>query len=127
MPSNVMTHQIIGSAIEVHRHLGPGLLEKVYESCLFHELKLRGLSVERQKPLPVTYKGIRLSAGYQLDLVVENQVVVELKTVESLLPIHEAQILSYLKLGRYPLGLLLNFKVERLHQGIRRFIMDGTQ
>jgi len=120
---NQLTEKIIGAAIEVHRHLGPGLLESAYETCLAYELERLGLSIERQKPLPLVYKEIRLDQGYRIDLLVEQKVVVELKVVESITPVHEAQVLSYLKFSRCPVGLLLNFNVKLLKDGIRRFIM----
>jgi len=123
MRANQLTEAIIGAAIEVHRALGPGLLESVYEECLCRELELRGVTFERQRPLPVVYKGITLECGYRLDLVVENQVVVELKAVESLLPVHEAQLVSYLKLGRWHVGLLINFNVPVLKDGVRRRVL----
>jgi GxxExxY protein len=118
-----LTQKIIAGAIEVHRHLGPGLLESAYEECLCWELKEARLRVERQVPLPVTYKQVRLDLGYRLDLVVERQVVVELKTVERLLPIHEAQLLTYLKLTRLRTGLLLNFNSTVLKEGIKRMVL----
>jgi GxxExxY protein len=118
--TDVLTGAIIGAAIEVHEFLGPGLLESVYEECLTHELKLRRLKIERQKPLPVMYKGEVLDCGYRLDLVVEERVIVEIKSVNDLIPIHEAQLLSYLKLSGIETGLLLNFNVEKLRRGIRR-------
>lgn len=123
MEVNQMTEQIIGCAIEVHRTLGPGLLERTYEECLCRELQLRQIPFERQKRLKVTYKGITLSRGYRLDLVIDETVVVEIKTVETLVPIHDAQLLTYLKLGGYPVGLLLNFNVPVLKDGIRRKVM----
>jgi len=115
-----LTAKIIGAAIEIHRALGPGLLESAYEECLCFELSLLRLVVERQVELPVTYKTVRLNCGYRMDLVVEKQVVVELKTVEKLLPIHEAQLLTYLKLSGIRTGLLLNFNVPVMRHGIRR-------
>ncbi|MBW4582970.1 MAG: GxxExxY protein [Tildeniella nuda ZEHNDER 1965/U140] len=115
-----LTRQTIGSCIEVHRHLGPGLLESAYEHCLCHELSLVGLVFERQKPLPVVYKGVRLDCGYRLDLVVESRLILELKAVETLLPIHDAQLLTYLKLSRLTLGLLINFNVPVLKSGLKR-------
>lgn len=124
MSINNLTHQIIGAAIEVHRHLGPGLLESAYETCLCHELTLRQIPFERQHPLPVVYKGIKLDAGYRLDLLVANQVVVELKAVEALAPIHEAQLLSYLKLGGWQVGLLLNFHVTVMKDGVKRLVLN---
>ena len=117
-----LTEKVIGSAIEVHRHLGPGLLESAYEECLSWELRAAGLAFARQVPLPVVYKDVRLDVGYRLDLVVENQLVVELKTVEKLLPIHEVQLLTYLKLGRFRTGLLLNFQSALLKNGIMRMV-----
>ena len=123
MEVNQMTEQIIGCAIEVHRTLGPGLLERTYEECLCRELQLRQIPFERQKRLKVTDKGMTLSRGYRLDLVVAETVVVEIKTVEKLLPIHDAQLLTYLKLGGYPVGLLLNFNVPVLKDGIVRKVM----
>ncbi len=123
MTDNEITHQIIGAAIEVHKHLGPGLLESAYEECLFHELQLRNLRVERQKAVPVVYKQTKLECGYRLDLLVEDRVVVELKSVEGLGPIHEAIILTYLRMSGHKLGLLINFNVSVLKDGIRRFIV----
>jgi GxxExxY protein len=119
---NRITEKIIGAAIEVHRELGPGLLESAYETCLSFELAERGLGVDRQKPLPIVYKGIRLDAGYRLDLLVEENVVVEIKAVEELAPIHQAQLLSYLKLSGCKIGLLINFNVPVLKNGIKRII-----
>jgi GxxExxY protein len=116
-----VTEAIIGAAIEVHRQLGPGLLESVYEAALAYELAERGLAVERQKPVPIAYKGLRFDEGFRIDLLVAGVVVVELKCVETLLPIHDAQVISYLKLCGLKVGLLLNFKVPVLRQGIRRF------
>jgi len=120
---NKLTEQIIGAAIEVHRHLGPGLLESAYEACLAYELERLGLKVEKQKPLPLIYKDIRLDQGYRIDLLVADQVVVELKVVDALMPVHEAQMLSYLKLSGCKVGLLINFDVKLLKDGICRFIM----
>lgn len=117
-----ITKEIIGSAITVHKELGPGLLESAYEACLAYELVGRGLSVERQKGLPVVYRGTQIVCGYRLDLLVDRQVVVELKAIERVDPIHEAQILSYLKLSGYKIGLLINFNVKYLRHGIRRFV-----
>jgi GxxExxY protein len=118
---NRISGQIIGAAIEVHRALGPGLLESTYEACLDYELRERGLPIERQWPLLVTYKGTEIDREYRLDLVVGECVVVEIKAVEQLLPIHQAQILSYLRLSGLPLGLLINFHCAALRDGIRRF------
>jgi GxxExxY protein len=122
---NQITHRIIGAAIEVHRHLGPGLLESLYERCLVYELELDGLRVERQKPLPINYKGITFEQGYRIDLLVEDTVVVEVKSVDQIIDVHEAQILSYLKLSGCPVGLLFNFNVKILKDGgIHRFTME---
>jgi GxxExxY protein len=118
-----LTEKIIGAAIEVHRVLGPGLLESAYEECLCHELHLGGIAFTRQRPLPVNYKGVHLDCGYKLDVVVEGQVVLQLKTVDRLLPIHEAQILTYLRLAGIHTGLLLNFNVPALRQGIKRMVL----
>jgi GxxExxY protein len=115
-----LTGKIIGAAIEIHRTLGPGLLESAYEACLIYELRLRKLRVEHQKSIPVFYKDIILDCGYRVDLVIEDQVIVEIKSVSSLIPIHEAQLLSYLKLSGCKVGLLINFNVKILKQGIRR-------
>jgi GxxExxY protein len=117
---NVLTHDIIGSAIEVHRCLGPGLLESIYLECLCHELRMRNIVFDREVPLPLRYKGLVLDHSYRLDLLVGGCIVVELKSVEKLLPIHEAQLLTYLKVKRLPLGLLLNFNVPTLRSGIVR-------
>jgi len=118
-----LTQKVIGSAIEVHRHLGPGLLESAYEECLCWELKQAGLAVRRQVSLPVVYKEVKLDVGYRLDLVVEDRLVIELKTVERLLPIHEAQLLTYLKLSGLKTGLLLNFNAAVLKDGIKRLVL----
>ena len=120
--ANNLSNVIIGAALEVHRSLGPGLLESTYEECLAHELKLRNLSFKRQVGIPLTYKGLRLDAGYRLDLLVEGLVVVEIKAVEHLLPVHEAQLLTYLRATNTWLGLLLNFQVAMLRHGIRRMV-----
>ncbi len=121
---NELAGSVIGAAIEVHRELGPGLLETAYESCLAHEMVLRGITFERQKPVPVSYKTTSLDCGFRVDLLVENLVVVELKTVEKLHPVHSAQILTYLRLTRCKLGLLLNFNVNLVRDGIKRFALD---
>lgn len=120
MQINEITEAIIAAAIEVHRQLGAGLLESAYHQCLCRELSLRGIPFEYKKPLPVTYKGMLLDCGYEIDLLVAGQVVVELKAVDKLHPIHEAQLLTYLKLGDWPVGLLINFNVEVLRLGIKR-------
>jgi GxxExxY protein len=117
------TSPIIGAAIEVHRHLGPGLLESAYEECLCHELHLRGLDFKRQVALPLMYKGLALDCGYKLDLIVQDQIILELKAVEKLLPIHEAQLLTYLRLTGKSVGLLINFNVPLLTQGIVRRVL----
>ena len=121
---NHITDQVIGAAIEVHRALGPGLLESAYEACLTFELAQRGLKVEPQKPLPVVYKEVHLDCGYRLDLLVANAVIVEIKAVESLAPIHQAQLLSYLRLSGCKVGLLINFNVKVLKDGLRRLVND---
>ena len=123
MQINDLTNQIIGAAIAVHRELGPGLLESAYEACLAFELAKRGLRVEQQKPLPVHYQGVDLDCGYRIDLLVEERVIVELKAVERLEPIHNAQLLSYLKLSGLRLGLLINFNVLVLKNGIKRIAL----
>lgn len=117
-----LTDLILGSAIEVHRNLGPGLLESTYETCLEFELRRRQMKVERQKALPVVYKGNRLDCDYRLDLLIEDRVIVELKAVETVLPLHEAQLLTYLKLAGLHVGLLLNFNVVLMKDGIHRFV-----
>ena len=119
---NRITEKIIGAAIEVHKALGPGLLESAYEECLCYELKQAGLFIERQVPLPVVYKEVLLDCGYRLDVIVENSVIVELKTVEALKPIHEAQLLTYLKMTNKHIGLLINFNVPALKDGIKRIV-----
>lgn len=121
--NDILTEQIIGAAIQVHRELGPGLLESTYEACLCHELISTGLKIERQKAISISYKGIKLDTGYRLDLVVEGRVVVEIKAVSEILPVHEAQLLSYLKQVGGGRGLLLNFNVKLLKNGIRRLIV----
>jgi GxxExxY protein len=119
-----ITRRIIGGAIDVHRKLGPGLLESAYESCLAYELQQIGMRIERQKPLPVIYKEVRLDCGYRMDLVVEDEIVVEVKAVERLMPIHEAQLLSYLRIRGKRAGLLINFHVRLLKNGIKRIVND---
>jgi len=118
-----LTERVIGCAIDVHRALGSGLLESAYEECLCLELKHAGLPCARQVPLPLIYRGTRLDCGYRLDVIVQNELVLEVKAVERLLPIHDAQILSYLRLGGYKTGLLLNFHTTVLKDGIRRFVL----
>jgi GxxExxY protein len=122
MDINRLSSNIIGAAIEIHKTLGPGLLESAYEQSICHEMSLRGLSFERQKPLPVIYKGIRLDCGYRLDVVVEKAIVLELKSCEKIEPIHRAQLLTYLKLSGFNLGLLLNFNVTVMRDGIVRIV-----
>lgn len=119
---NYLTHQIIKCAIDVHKHLGPGLMESVYEICLSKEIASQGLYIERQKVLPVIYKGEILQKEFIIDQLVENEILIELKSVESILPVHEAQLLTYLKLSDKKLGLLINFNVKVLKEGIRRKI-----
>jgi GxxExxY protein len=123
IPRDPITDRIIGCAIEVHRSLGPGLLESAYEECLCYELAEAGIAFKRQVPLPVRYKEVRLDCGYRMDVVVEDRVVVELKTVEKLAPVHDAQILTYLRLSGLPVGLLMNFNVSVLKDGIRRLVL----
>jgi GxxExxY protein len=122
MEINELTKEIIGCAIEVHKQLGPGLLESAYEECLAFELNQHDIYLERQVPVPVFYKEIKLDYGYRIDILVENSVIVELKSVEVLNPIHEAQILTYLKFADKHVGLLMNFNVLKLKDGLRRFI-----
>jgi GxxExxY protein len=122
---NAITGEIIGAAIEIHKILGPGLLESAYEECLCHELGLRGIAFERQVLLPIEYKGIKLDCGYRLDLLVENHIIVELKTVNGIDPIHEAQLLTYLRLKHERLGLIINFYVPVLKNGVKRIVNDS--
>jgi GxxExxY protein len=122
MDVDTLSNKIIGLAIEVHKNLGPGLLESAYCECLSYEIVSQGFSVEVQKPLPIIYKDIKLEHGYRIDLLVENKLVLELKTVECFTDVHFAQILTYLRLGGYPLGLLINFHTKTLREGIKRFI-----
>ena len=119
---NDVSGKIIGAAIEVHKHLGPGLLESAYEECLCCELDLRGIEFKRQVPLPLNYKGLNLDCGYRLDLLVEDKIIVELKTVETIAPIHEAQMLTYLKVRDKRVGLIINFNVRLLVDGIKRLV-----
>ena len=122
MNENEISKVVIGRAIEVHKALGPGLLESAYQTCLYHELIEAGFYVEKEKPMPIIYKDVHLDHGYRIDLLVENKVVIEIKTVDTLLDVHTAQILTYLKLGNYKLGLLINFNVSMLVNGIRRYV-----
>jgi GxxExxY protein len=118
-----LTKQIIAAAIEVHQQLGPGLLESTYEACLSTELSNQGINFQRQLELPVYYKGEKIDCGYRMDLLVENKVIIELKSIDSLLTIHEAQILTYMKLSRIPVGLLINFNSIKLVKGLKRFVL----
>lgn len=122
MIENELSKIVIGSAIEVHKQLGPGLLESAYQECLYYELCNKGLSIEKEKPMPIVYKDIKLDHGYRIDLLVENKLVVELKTVECFTDVHIAQVLTYLNLGNYKLGLLINFHTTLLKNGIKRII-----
>ena len=119
---NEITEKIIGVAIDIHRELGPGLLESAYEACMVYDLSQISMKVERQKPLPIVYKGVKLDCGYRLDLLVQDEVIVEIKSVEKLAPIHKAQLLSYLKLSGCKVGLLINFNVQILKHGIQRVV-----
>ena len=121
MAINQITEKIIGGAIEIHKVLGPGLLESAYEECLAFELQNAGLTIERQKPVPVVYKGIKLDCGYRIDILVEDTVLIELKTVDAFNPVHEAQILTYMKFSKKSIGLLINFNVALLKNGLKRY------
>ena len=123
MQRDELTYRVIGCAIEVHRHLGPGLLESAYEACMAQELGLSGLAFQQQRSLAVSYKGLSIDCGYRLDLVVERQLIVELKSLDDLAPIHEAQLLTYMKLAGIPTGLLINFNVRQRKEGIKRFVL----
>lgn len=118
-----LSNQVIGCAIEVHRELGPGLLESTYEQCLAYELRKNGLEVKLQQPLPVAYKGVRLDCGYRADILIGNELIIELKSVDAIKKIHEAQLLTYMKLAGIGTGLLMNFNVILLKNGIRRFVL----
>src|SRR5271166_951224 len=122
-PEQALTREIIAAAMDVHRTLGPGLVESAYQACLCHELKLRGLDFTQQIDLPLTYKGVRLDCGYRIDLIVSNRVVVELKSVQDILPVHEAQLLTYMRLTKMHVGLLINFNVAVLKNGIKRRVL----
>ena len=122
MTENEISTKIIGCAIEVHKQLGPGLLESAYQQCLFYELQSIGLKVVKEQPMPIVYKNIKLDHGYRMDLLIEDKVVVELKTVDNFTDVHYAQVLTYLKLGDYKLGLLINFHVKLLKDGLKRII-----
>ena len=123
MEINSITSKILSCAFIVHTALGPGLLESAYQKCLVYELQQNGLLVEEEKPLPITYKDIKIDNGYRIDILVENIVILELKVVESITDVHEAQLLTYLKFSKKPVGLLLNFNVKSLKKGIKRFVM----
>ena len=123
MQFDELSHRVIGCAIEVHRTLGPGLLESAYERCLAHELELNSIAFRIQCPLPIEYKGIQLDCGYRLDMVAEDRLIIELKSVDDIKGIHEAQLLTYMKLAGIKTGLLINFNVVRLKNGIRRFVL----
>jgi GxxExxY protein len=118
-----ITNDIIGSAIEVHKYLGPGLLESAYEECLAYELQLKGYKIERQKPVPIIYKEVKLDYGYRIDILVDDQVIIELKSIEAFAPVHEAQILTYMKFANKEIGLLINFNVTLLKNGIKRYVL----
>ncbi|MCD4682520.1 MAG: GxxExxY protein [Bacteroidales bacterium] len=122
MIENDLSKKIIGYAIEVHKQMGPGLLESAYQECLYYKLKQAGMKVQKEKPMPIIYKEVKLDHGYKIDLLVEEKVVIEIKTVEALNDVHTAQVLTYLRLGNYKLGLLLNFYVSILKNGIKRVI-----
>jgi GxxExxY protein len=119
---NKVTEAIIGAGIEVHRRLGPGLLESAYRACLAEELRVRAIRVERERPVPVFYRGLKLECAYRLDLLVDDLVIVEIKAIEQVLPVHKAQLLSYLRLSGHPVGLLINFHVTALSRGIHRVV-----
>ncbi len=118
-----LSNRVIGCAIEVHRHLGPGLLESAYEQCLAHELSRNNITFQLQLAQPVRYKDVLLDCGYRIDVLVENQVIIELKSVDKLLGIHEAQLLTYMKLAEIKIGLLMNFNVTKLKEGVKRFVL----
>lgn len=123
MKFSILTESVIGACIQVHKELGPGLLESTYEQCLAHELKINNINFTMQQPMPVTYKGIKLDCGYRIDLLIENELILELKAVESIKEIHKAQILSYMKLANVKTGLLVNFNVTKLVNGLKRFVL----
>jgi GxxExxY protein len=120
---DLLSNQIIGCAIEVHKNLGPGLLESTYEQCLAYELKSSNISFKLQQPLPVEYKGVKLDCGYRIDMLIDNRLIVELKSVDSILPIHQAQLLTYMKLSGIGIGLLMNFNVKYMKTGIKRMVL----
>jgi len=123
MEFDALSNRVIGCAIEVHRYLGPGLLESVYAQCLAYELAVNGIEFEMEKPLPVEFKGVKLDWGNRIDLLIENELIIELKAVKEILGIHKVQLLTYMKLARIPIGLLINFNVERLKDGLKRFVL----
>ena len=123
MEFDELSRSVIGCAIEVHRNLGPGLLESTYRHCLAYELSQAGISFQMEVPLPVRYKEILLDCGYRIDLLVSRDLIIEVKSVETLLPIHQAQILTYMRLAKIPIGLLINFNVMKLRNGIKRFVL----
>jgi GxxExxY protein len=123
MEFDELSHRVIGCALEVHRVLGPGLLESTYEQCLAHELRLAGISFKLKHPMPVEYKGVKLDCGYRVDLLVEDRLIVEIKAVEEVKGIHQAQLLTYMKLAGAKVGLLINFNVKLLRDGIQRFVL----
>ena|ERR1035437_6080533 len=122
MTENEISHQIIGKAIEIHQFLGPGLLESAYRECLYYKLQKAGIFVEKEKPMPLVYNNVKLECGYRIDILVENKVVIEIKSVKALNDVHLAQTLTYMKLGDYKLGLLINFNVVLLKNGIKRVV-----
>ncbi len=125
MTENELSNKVIGLAMEVHTALGPGLLESAYKECLYHKIWKTGLSIEKEKPMPLVFEGVKLECGYRIDLLIENKLVIEIKSVEAINDVHFAQTLTYMKLGNYKLGLLMNFNVARLKEGIKR-IINGT-
>jgi GxxExxY protein len=127
MQHDPLTHEIIGATLEVHRVLGPGLLESAYEECLAHELSIRKLEFRRQVPVPVVYKGVKLECGYRIDILVAGSIVLELKSIEAIAPVHEATLLTYLRLSGNTLGLIINFNVPILKEGIRRFVLKHNE
>jgi len=123
MEFDKLSNRVIGCALEVHRHLGPGLLESTYEQCLAHELKMSGIPFKLQYPLPVEYKGIKLDCGYRIDMLIDDAIIVELKSLDKILPIHQAQLLTYMKLSSISIGLLINFNVKLIKTGIKRMVL----
>ena len=123
MKHEELSKEIIGAAIEVHKLLGPGLLESAYEDCMVYELKIKGLNLERQKAVPVVYKSIKLDCGYRLDILVENKIIIEIKSIDAMAPVHEAQILTYMKFSGVNVGLLINFNVTILKNGLKRYVL----